>query len=407
MKMIKNFLLFLSIFAPLTNIYPALSILLGIKFSQSTLLFFVINILIILLNFRQFKVLIRKKLLISFLLFFLLSPFLISILTSENDFSYILINTYYLSLIFAGNLLMQERYKNLGILTLFSVLTFNLIATILSMIFPELFLIMAESFDKSVYVGGRGFGLFLQPNMLGHSAILIFLFSIFILRENKRLYFWALTISAITILLSGSRSSIAFIFIAIIIHNYTFSVYKKKFFNYGKYFLFVLSFALTIILTFDIKIKNIDSVKSLTARFESIITKSGKKDGSLLEREYKKEAYYERIQDSRILGYGIGSQFIHKNHGLLRGAAHNTHLEILYQGGILYYLFFLLFLIQLIYMLYKTKKRNRALWSYTLILISLFFLLSIVSSNLLQLRVLFVIFGPLFITSNRKTAELI
>ena len=75
-----------------------------------------------------------------------------------------------------------------------------------------------------------------------------------------------------------------------------------------------------------------------------------------------------------FLGYGIGSQFIHKKLGILKGSAHNTHLEILYQGGVLYYLFFILFGINLLHYSFKFRKHNESLHSYCLTIICVCFL---------------------------------
>ena len=136
-------------------------------------------------------------------------------------------------------------------------------------------------------------------------------------------------------------------------------------------------------------------------------TETFSKDPSQLEREYKRTAYYERIMKKPFLGYGIGTQFIHKKKGILKGAAHNTHLEIIYQGGILYYLFFIFFGINLLIHSIKLKKYNKFLWSYCLILICVCFLFSFITSNLLQLRVLFVAFGPMFIFNKTIKKKLI
>lgn len=59
--MIKNFLIFISIFGTLTNLYPALATLSGFKFSEITLLFLLLNIIILFFSYREFKVLIKKK----------------------------------------------------------------------------------------------------------------------------------------------------------------------------------------------------------------------------------------------------------------------------------------------------------------------------------------------------------
>lgn len=397
--MIKNSLFFISIFGTLTNLYPALATLSGFEFSEITLLFLLLNIIILFISYKEFKVLIKKKIYYNFFFFFLFIPLLISVVTKETNLNFLLINIYYLSITLTSSILFQAKYKNLLALILFSALIFNLVTAILSMVYPELFLIMAEAFDKSIYAGGRGFGLFLQPNMLGHSAVLIFVFSIYVFFNNRKLYSWVLSLSMVTIFLSGSRSSIIIFFTAIFVHYLIYLIkIKQKKFSYKKYSFFLL-FLFFIFITFSgIKISEISFLKNLKDRMvSSLSTETFSKDPSQLEREYKRTAYYERIMKKPFLGYGIGTQFIHKKKGILKGAAHNTHLEIIYQGGILYYLFFIFFGINLLIHSIKLKKYNEFLWSYCLILICVCFLFSFITSNLLQLRVLFVAFGPMLI----------
>lgn len=397
--MIKKILFVISILGTLTNIYPVLSVYFGIKFSIVTFLFLLINISILLINFNGFKDLIKTKCFYTFFFFLLFVPLIIICFTKESDINFYLINIYYLSITLVSSILLQVKHRKLLRLILFSSLILNLMATILSMVAPELFLIFAEEFEKSIYTGGRGFGLFLQPNMLGHSALLIFVLSIFILRENKKLFFWSLTLSMITIILSGSRSSIIIFFSAVFVHHLTFLFkLKRPFFNYKKYFLGISFLIFSFFIFSDFKLNEVSFLKNLKDRVSSLSnTQTNSKDPSQLEREYKRVAYYDRITDKPFLGYGIGSQFTHKKKGLLKGAAHNTHLEILYQGGVIYYLFFIFFGIKLFWDSFKFGKHNESLHSYCLIIICVCFLLTFISSNVLQLRVLFVVLSPFLI----------
>ncbi|MDB2442530.1 O-antigen ligase family protein [Flavobacteriales bacterium] len=400
--MIKKFLFFISIFGALTNLYPLFSALLGLKFSVVTFLFLLVNILILVLNFKEFITLLKQKKTFNFLLFFFFIPLVLSVLTEDSNFNFIFANIYFLTITFVSAILLQYKYKKLLAFILLFSLVLNLVTTILSMYNPELFLKLADVFDKSIYAGGRGFGLFLQPNTLGHSAVLIFIFSASIFSENRILYFWTLFLSMTTIFLSGSRSSIFIFFIAIFVqYLINLSISRQIKFSYTKYFLFLICVIFSFFHFTDMRISEFGNLKNLKDRMITLLdTQNISKDPSQLEREYKREAYYDRIMKKPILGHGIGSQHSHKNTGLLSGSAHNTHIDIFYQGGILYYMFYIFFFMQLLYTSTKLKKLNESLWSFYLNVICISFLLSFITSSLFSLRVLFVVFGPMLILNN-------
>ena len=128
--MIKNSLFFISIFGTLTNLYPALAILSVFEFSEITLLFLLLNIIILFISYKEFKVLIKKKISYNFFLFFLFIPLLISLVTKETNLNFLLINIYYLSITLTSSILFQPKYKNLLAFILFSALIFNLVTAI-------------------------------------------------------------------------------------------------------------------------------------------------------------------------------------------------------------------------------------------------------------------------------------
>lgn len=401
--MFNKFLIFISIFTPLTNLYPLLATISGVSFGAITFVFCIINFMILVINYNDLYQFIRKNLFYKFLFFLLIAPLIVICYTYEFNFSYIFLNMYFLSLVAVSAVLCKENHKYLLRLTIFAALLLNLTTSYLSISYPELFLIMAESFDKSIYAGGRAFGLFLQPNILGHSSLLILILSIFAFynRNDKKYFFVALSLSIFIIVLSGSRSTFLFMLIALFAHYLLVkSKSLKNYFSYEKYFFTLLAVASLSVLNSPEILNSIeDNLSRLKTSFD--VTEFSK-DASQQERIYKREAYIERIEKAPIFGHGLGTQFSHKEEGKLKGSAHNVHVDIVYQGGIIFYLFAVVFFTYLFVSIFRLRKSNKLLWSYGSVLILIFFGLSFVSSSLMQLRVLYIVFGPLFILSHSK-----
>ena len=96
MKFIKSILLFIALLAPLINFYPLLGKILGISIGSVTLFFFGLNLLIILLNFKLFKIFIKNNFFFKIFFFFIIAPLMVYFLTEDSSLIRVLVNLYYM-----------------------------------------------------------------------------------------------------------------------------------------------------------------------------------------------------------------------------------------------------------------------------------------------------------------------
>jgi len=195
--------------------------------------------------------------------------------------------------------------------------------------------------------------------IIGIATIFSFYFMLF---EKKYFYIFPAIITAIIVLLTGSRTALAFIVL-----NTVFLIYFKNRSSFmGKLkttILILLLFLLFYYLIFNVPI----FYMVIGRRIENIIDifrNEGTKDASILERSYMIKFGIEKFIEKPILGYGIVNYLVLLGNEInKRGYAHNNYIELLIGVGIIgtviYYLMYVFSLFKLIKLkieLYKNIK---------------------------------------------------
>jgi hypothetical protein len=121
---------------------------------------------------------------------------------------------------------------------------------------------------------------------------------------------------------------------------------------------------------------------------ESII-----EDASLGDRTDYQEKYIEQLPYIFPMGKGLGSQSIAIDSGELAGSAHMTHLQLIYDGGIYYWISFLIVLYTIFYFFWVNKNysQKKAYFASQILIFMIVF--SFFSSSMLTMRELYLIIG--------------
>jgi len=202
--------------------------------------------------------------------------------------------------------------------------------------------------------------------IIGIATTFSFYFLIF---EKKFLYIFPIIITAVMVLLTGSRTALVFVVL-----NTIFLIYFKNRSSFkGKLRAVVLIFLLFLLsyyLIFNIPI----FYTIIGRRVENYIDffgSNGTNEGSILMRNYMIKFGIEKFKEKPIFGWGIANYrvLLDKDIGL-RTYAHNNYIELLVDvgtiGTIVYYLMY-------IFSLFKLKKIKIGIYeNYKYLFISLF-----------------------------------
>ena len=274
---------------------------------------------------------------------------------------------------------------------------------------PDLFVDMGTAASTNLNYDGRAFGLFLQPNVLGISMCFIML-SWYVAEENKNqtfLIIW-LCIVALTVLISGSRFAILTMTL-IVLMIYLFHNSKRRVsFNYRliKLLQFIIVFialygsAKFVFNYFDLKNLALngnvyDRIDSLL-NFQIFHSEDSLISGSLALRQAAQAEYLRLVQESPLVGQGLGTQAMMLAHGILELSSHSSALAMAVDFGVPYVIVFCVILIASL-----SKRKTKDLWSKVGLNVGWVFLLAFLPSyffnhGLIENRFFFVILAFAF-----------
>lgn len=394
-KLFNYSLILLSFLFPLTFIHVLISFYFKIDINYLTLCSLLSSSCFVLLNSHYLKGITKIRLWTALLIFLLLTPILIACLTFQINFSKYLAQVSYFFLIGSTFIITKVR----GYLTILKILLIvsvfiNVISAILNLIYPSFFYYIAFYLQRTAETGERASGLFLQPNTLGLSLVLIFIISGFILKENISSYLGIAIL--IGVFLTGSRSGIISLFIILIIRMILNKNYFKSFL---KYYLpaaisavMIYYFFTSFVFTRMINNPYDNFYTRVTKIFESDLY-DYRTDGSIQARTAYQQVYIDGIFKHPISGHGFKTQQNFLEEGKIWGSAHNVFLELLYLGGFLY----LAVYIHLIFRLYTHnryyKKFKRNLFSAGIQALVFLTFISFFSTMILENRLLYITFG--------------
>lgn len=277
------------------------------------------------------------------------------------------------------------------------------IGAFLSLLWPSIFISMAEEADATLLYERRAFGFMLQPNQM--AIVSLFLFLIF-RRETQRYlglfsgFFLATLLTVIPIVASGSRYSIVLFAVAFVAKRVLSDVSRpfsrepiRKLVTTLPLILFI--YFLTVILFDVLELNALREDGNLYDRLSALLSlnfsHSGDYEGivSAQLRESAQERYFHLIVQEPIFGYGLGAEREFFSMGRLYMAAHSSLLALALQFGVPFALLFVLVLIRPLATWSDSDSRVRA--NYALFLV--FALISItLNHGLLESTVFFVVY---------------
>ena len=410
-KYIKSAILTVFLFVIYTNTYVVFAQLLHVSVGIITLVFFIVCLFFLLQRFGLLITLFKNPLGFSSLLFFILIPILVSFLNFRINIShFILVFFYYSILLFSY--CYYEEIKRLNNILLLAII-FNLIAGICSIFFPDFFETYLKIVDsRALHFAGRAIGFFLQPNSFGAGMVMLYLTSIIILKEGFNKSFFLLCFACI--LITGSRSSLLIIFLVLFCQLISLWLANRhSLWSTIKSFLSLFSIISLIVITlFTVASSATESGPGLgeiverVELYTEVIDNLDKieKDGSMVSRK-KKQSYFKKgISKNLIFGRGHGAHKSDLDSGLLKGSAHNMYLEILYQGGILYFFSYIFFIGIFSYFLFKYRDIVPDFYVAGSCIVIVVIVYSFFLDTLFDTRPFFICFGLVFrkLTSRDK-----
>ena len=396
-----------------TKTFVLIASLTNVTIGIVTSIIFFLSVLILILEYIKGNFILKKSVQPIFL-FTLVAPILVSFLTFKLDLRMLFLQLFY----FIVFLLSIQFYFKYGRKSVYKVFLYSLLFTcffgLLSVVNPLFFSSYSLLSDSLAFYGGRAFGFYLQPNALAMGINLMYI-GLILSYSNIKQMLVLYPIVFISILITGSRTGVAVFVITSSI--FFWRLIKYRFTTFIKFGLIITLVAIILFSSIVPKIINSyysdSSYTQLEERIEYILGinenpfKKISSDGSMQDRfEYQKK-YIKMISQRPFFGYGFGVQHNYFDNNNLIDSAHNTFLEIFFQGGIIYFLFFLLFYLHYIkiginarYKMYDQKIKI-ATWS----ILALFFFYFFFSTTLLTERVLYVVIGFISVCSEINILE--
>lgn len=315
---------------------------------------------------------------------------LISLIHLSVDFRTLILQFFYFMIFILGYTIKDFfSFKILNRILIFSFyMTF--IFGIMSVFNPTFFKVYAEKVDSFNFFYGRAYGFYLQPNSFSMGLIINYVMIIATWRNNL---FNKLAVLFLVIGVGLSASRLGIIFTVFLIATFVFFKLEK--------YKNIRSFTLVgVVFLLGVAIYNVDSISKLIdtneieSRFKSlnIIDNNYMDDGSLNSRLYMQQYYIKAIKKSPFIGYGLGAQSRAFQTGTLINSAHNTYLEILYQGGIVYFVFFGYFFLFFIFKILKRSNIELPFIFFIFVLIGYSFF----STTIFNERITYLAMGLLF-----------
>jgi O-antigen ligase len=212
-------------------------------------------------------------------------------------------------------------------------LVFSFLTMTISIILPELFSSMAVMASARFEYLGRGYGLFLQPNLYAYNSVMIMIL-IYLMLPMAYTSKYALIIAlfVVGLFLSGSRGGMlaasVLVIGPVIVDRHLVS---RRFISSIPILILIATVLVFLVILFEIG----ESVywQYYIGRFLTIFDNDIIQDGSVSARFYYQAAFLDSIIEKPLFGYGIGSSSYLIESGELLGAAHNQILDTLLQYG--------------------------------------------------------------------------
>lgn len=302
-----------------------------------------------------------------------------------------------------------RKYKKFLLIAVY----FNFIAGLASIVLPNVFQSFADVISDDILgYRGRAVGFFLQPNSLGMATINLYVFSIVLYQGGQIKRF--LVPCFFTVLITGSRTSLSVFAVVVFIQaiglftNSTL-IKTREGFKLMKRSLIMLSIAVIAIVSFlNSSLRNEQSFSNLVTRLEFYANATEKineleKEGSMKDRLEYQAVFKQRIAEKPLFGYGFGVQNQDLQSGVLIGSAHNQYLEVIYQGGILYFIPFISIYLVLLGITLKFRNNNPYIFWGGLSFIVYLIFYGFFANTLFDLRNLYLTIGAFIYFSQEKS----
>lgn len=379
----------------------------GVTIGTVSLVLLVLNALYLTAKVRYLVPLLMRPVVLAWLFLLVVWPVCTVLYAPEMDVRAIALRLYTFSLFlgavayaFSSGLQALHRVIALS-------LAISLVGMGLSMLRPEYFQGVAELAEKRTEQMGRAFGFFMEPNVLAHSLIYLFV-AWFALWKRKNTVWEVPVILAflLVMLLTGSRTGVA---VAVIIVTLIFAYSWRKRLLSGKFALrmclLVTCLALGVLgLKFYLSNSG-DSANrqefDLSERMETLLSFKLSKDGGLqdvgsLGRLAAQADYWKYVARKPLRGYGLGSNSHLYEKGVFYKSAHSEALTRALEHGILYPLAFGLMMVHLcirpVRRRVETLLGTNAVCQFVLVLLLLF----VVNGDLFDNRTFYVVWALFF-----------
>ena len=214
------------------------------------------------------------------------------------------------------------------------------IALVVELAVPGIYDALKVQGAAQVYYGGRGGGLYLQPNSFSYNLAFLLLGVVVSLDGNRTKAMWCcIIVYGLSMIFTASRGGLL-VGLLIIFCLYALANPKlgvARLISQSMLALFVL---MTIVILSYYGAKTLTSLLGIV-QFETLIDRLAEplrqtiaNLGTMEERANFQKLYIERILEKPIFGYGIGSIDVLRSQMLLSGAAHNQYLQYLFHYGL-------------------------------------------------------------------------
>ncbi|MDZ7719666.1 MAG: hypothetical protein U5K72_12685 [Balneolaceae bacterium] len=388
--------IFIACTVTFVKMYVLFAYLLGTSVAVITSIFFLGNIAVIYYGRRT---LVKKKTFIIFGVFLVLVPYFFSIINFFISPSALLLQLFYLSQILVGAIAVV-RYKQQVKKAIIAAVILNLLVGIVSIVMPALFAPLSEINASRVTYGGRAIGFFLQPNTFGVANVVLMIAASVLCSRKTFHYLYPLLF--VTTAISFSRSAIGLFFITTFIllayswlrGRWRLKHAMKPMIRMGG----VVGIGIILFLAspYSVILDNLQSFDQVYSRIEFFMNfnpDSIIEDASLEDRADFQRKYIEQLPQIFPVGKGLGSEWIAIDSGALEGKAHMTHLQLLYEGGVYYWISFIIVLCTFYYFFWKNKNSSQEKAYFASQILIFMIVFSLFSSSMLAMRELYLVMG--------------
>lgn len=386
-----------------TGLFRFIAPQVGVEISTVSIYLLVIHFLYILLRVRYFNTIMNRADMIIWSLLLLALPLMSLFYAPALVMRDIGLQVYYVSLFFAAivytlanGLPAMHRVLSVSIII-------SLIGMILSMTVPAYFESVANLAEVKSTFGGRSYGFFMQPNAAANALCFLFIgwFALW-KRKNGLLEVAIILILLITMFITGSRTGIVAALLTIMLvllpswkRHAGRSGYALKMGLLSLCLLIGIIGARGYISRHFMTNRDSDLINrvSMLLRFKLSGTEGVLQDTSVQARISAQKVYLSLIKEKPLTGHGLGSETVYTSTGLIDRASHSQILDFALKYGVLYPIAFTWLTLRM----WRNRNRvpiekyfqTKSILQFVVVLL----LLLMISDNLLENRVLFVVLG--------------